>query len=166
MNAVVNVVKKVSNLIGKGIAACLFLALAVLVCVTFMQVVCRFVLMIPVAWSEEVARMCFVWLIFLGAAIAVKEGTHLVLDMVTSMVGPRARTAMQYWVLSLILASSGVILYAGVNYCMRAIGKTAVTMQIPSNTVYSAVPISAALMIFFALEKILEKMTEKGGAQA
>ena len=157
-----NVVKKLSGLMGKCIAGCLFVAIAVLVCVTFMQVMCRFVLKIPVAWSEEVARMSFVWLIFLGAAIAVKEGTHLVLDMVTSMVGPRLRTVMEYWVLLFMLVSSGVIFYAGSNYCMRAIGKTAVTMQIPANAVYMAVPISAALMMFFAFEKIMEKMTGKG----
>ncbi len=156
----------ISNYLGKLIAACLFFFITVLIIVTFTQVVCRFVLQVPAVWTEEVARMSFVWLIFLGAAIAVKEGTHLTLDMVTAAMPPRMRTLMQYWVLGLILVLSGVIFYAGYSYCMRSMGKTAVTLPIPSNCVYAAVPIAAALMIFFAVEHLVNKATGRERASA
>ena len=157
--------ERLSNILGKAIAACLFLALCVLVAVTFWQVLCRFIIKIPVAWSEEIARMSFVWLIFLGSAIAVKEGSHLMLDMLTSAVRPNFRRAMEYWVLLAILAVSGVIFYAGGSYCLRSLGKTAVTLPIPSNCVYAAVPVSAALMAFFAAERLLRKISggKEGG---
>lgn len=155
---------KVSNLLGKAIAACLCAALFILVAVTFFQVLCRFVLKIPIAWSEEVARMSFAWLIFLGAAIAVKEGTHLMLDMVTGMFGPRLRYVFQVVVLFMILIIAAIIMFAGASYCLRAVGKTAVSLPIPANCVYAAVPLSAALMVFFAIEKIVGKLPGRGEA--
>jgi TRAP-type C4-dicarboxylate transport system permease small subunit len=158
-------VKTASSCLGKCIAAGLFLFMSILITVTFLQVLFRFVLRIPAVWTEEVARMSFVWLIFLGAAIAVKEGGHLALDMITAAMPPRVRTVMQYWVLTLILALSGIILYAGGNYCLRSAGKVAVTLPIPSNCVYLAVPISAAMMIFFSLELIADKMFAKEGTR-
>lgn len=40
----------------------------VLVAVVFWQVICRFVLEIPSAWSEELARLLVVWITYLGIA--------------------------------------------------------------------------------------------------
>jgi TRAP-type C4-dicarboxylate transport system permease small subunit len=52
----------------------LFLALPALCA---LQVLSRFVLHIPVPWSEEVMRVLFIWATFLGASLAVKQGAHL-----------------------------------------------------------------------------------------
>lgn len=40
----------------------------ILVVVVFWQVICRFVLEIPSAWSEELARLLVVWITYLGIA--------------------------------------------------------------------------------------------------
>ena len=154
--------KTVSSFFSKIISASLFIFMAILVAITFFQVLCRFVLKIPAVWSEEIARMSFVWLIFLGSAIGVKEGTHLMLDMLTASVSPRLRKIMQIFVLLMIIGMAGIILYAGGNYCWLSRGKTTVTLPIPANIIYLAIPLSALLMIFFGIEKLREKIREKG----
>ncbi|MCL1999920.1 MAG: TRAP transporter small permease subunit, partial [Planctomycetes bacterium] len=60
--------KTISDYLGKCITGCLFILMTMLIAVTFFQVLCRFVIKLPAVWTEEVARMSFVWLIFLGAA--------------------------------------------------------------------------------------------------
>ena len=45
----------------------IFVAMVIL---TLSQVLFRFVLRIPVPWPEELARICYVYIIFLGAAMA------------------------------------------------------------------------------------------------
>ncbi len=32
-------------------------------------------------WTEEIARFCFVWIIMIGAMIAVRDGTHFDVDV-------------------------------------------------------------------------------------
>jgi hypothetical protein len=77
-----------------GAVIALFAATLVLVNV---QIVCRFVLSISVPWTEEVSRLLFIWLAYLGAAIGLREGTLIVIDTVPELLGasgaPRARSA-------------------------------------------------------------------------
>lgn len=150
--------KTISDLLSKVICGMLLVFLIVLVVVTFLQVLCRFVIRIPVVWSEEVVRMSFVWLIFLGAAIAIKEGTHLTLDMLVSAFSEKGQQFMRIIVLIIILIAAGALLYAGSSYVIRNIGITAVTMPIPSNFVYVSAPISALLMIFFSIEQLTNQI--------
>jgi C4-dicarboxylate transporter DctQ subunit len=73
------------------IAALLFAAALMLV---NLQIVCRFVLSISVPWTEEVSRLVFIWLAFLGASIGVREGSLIVIDTLPEIVGPRWQAVM------------------------------------------------------------------------
>jgi TRAP-type C4-dicarboxylate transport system permease small subunit len=60
------------------------LALAVMVLLVFGNVVLRYAFNSGIAVSEEASRWLFVWLCFLGAVVALKEGAHLGTDMLVS----------------------------------------------------------------------------------
>ena len=154
--------KKVSDFLGKAICAGLFVAMLILIAITLWQITCRFILYIPVQWSEEVVRMAFVWLIFLGSAVACKEGTHLALDMITQQLPPKSQWRLQIAVLAAMLVIEALIFYASAEYVSRSFGKTAVTLPIPSNCVYLSGPICSALMFFFTLEVLCRKLMNKG----
>lgn len=57
------------------------LLLAAMVVLVFGNAAGRYILNAGVAASEELARLGFVWLIFLGAVLAVRERTHVGVDM-------------------------------------------------------------------------------------
>ena len=59
-------------------------AAIVLVIATFSQVVFRFVLNSPLSWTEELARLCFVWLSVFGASMALRQGRHISFDYLTN----------------------------------------------------------------------------------
>jgi TRAP-type C4-dicarboxylate transport system permease small subunit len=59
-------------------------ALAVMVVLVFGNVVLRYVFNSGIAVSEEISRWLFVWLCFLGAVAALKEGGHLGTEMLVS----------------------------------------------------------------------------------
>jgi len=65
------------------------LALAVMVVLVFGNVVLRYAFNTGITVSEEVSRWLFVWLVFLGAIVALKEHAHLGSDMLVSRL-PRA----------------------------------------------------------------------------
>lgn len=45
--------------------------------VTLIQVLFRYVFKLPLSWTEELARFLFVWVVFLGSAVSVKELGHV-----------------------------------------------------------------------------------------
>jgi TRAP-type transport system small permease protein len=59
-------------------------ALALMVVLVFGNVVLRYAFNSGIAISEEVSRWLFVWLCFMGAVVALKEGGHLGTDMLVS----------------------------------------------------------------------------------
>ena len=54
------------------------------VVVVFAQVVTRYVFHSPLAWSEELARYMFIWLVWIGAAYATKMRKNIIIDVVCS----------------------------------------------------------------------------------
>ena len=76
-----------ADLIGAGVFAVLFLSLVV-------QVVRRFVLGAPAAWTEELAAIAFVWVIFWGTAFTVPLAAHVAVDFVVPRFAPAVRRAL------------------------------------------------------------------------
>lgn len=153
---------KVSRLIGKAIETCLLLFMVVLVAVTFLQVLARFVFKIPISWSQELVKLCFVWIIFLGAAIAVKEGTHLTLDMLTSSLPGGVRRVIRIGILFLTILCAATLLYGGGRYCINCASKTMITLPLPADVQYVSMPLSALFMIWYLIEKLRDELTGKG----
>lgn len=54
--------------------------LAIMVVLVFANVVMRYGFGTGIAISDEVSRYCFVWLVFLGAVVAMRERAHLGMD--------------------------------------------------------------------------------------
>lgn len=68
----------------KLLDALVALALAIMVVLVFGNVVLRYAFNTGITVSEEVSRWLFVWLVFLGAIVALKEHAHLGSDMLVS----------------------------------------------------------------------------------
>lgn len=127
------------SLVGAGIFAVLFLSLVV-------QVVCRFVFGAPAAWTEELAAIAFVWVIFWGTAFTVPLHAHVAADfIVPRFAAPAQRVlyALGLAVLAacLLWALPGIADY--VNFMSRE--RTPV-LELPFSVVYS-VFVAAAFMV-------------------
>ena len=88
-------------------------ALALMVVMVFGNVVLRYVFNSGITASEELARFCFLWLIFVGSVVAMKERAHLGVDTLISRL-PRGgkiafvliSNALMLWVCYLFFVGS------------------------------------------------------------
>src|SRR3569833_3316251 len=69
------------------------LALAVMVVLIFGNVVLRYAFNSGFAWAEELSRLMFVWLIFLGAILALRRHAHLGVEILQARLPRGARRA-------------------------------------------------------------------------
>jgi TRAP-type C4-dicarboxylate transport system permease small subunit len=67
------------------------LLLAGMVVLVFSNVVLRYAFGSGITVSEEIARWFFVWLVFLGAVVGLREHAHLGVDTMLLMLGPKGR---------------------------------------------------------------------------
>jgi TRAP-type C4-dicarboxylate transport system permease small subunit len=68
-------------------------ALALMVVLVFGNVVLRYGFNSGVTVSEELSRWLFVWMTFLGAIVALNEGSHLGTDMLVSRLSVKGKQA-------------------------------------------------------------------------
>lgn len=75
----------------KLVEALLALLLLAMVLMVFGNVVLRYVFNSGIVVSEELSRFCFVWLTFIGAVVAMRDGTHLGMDAVLRALSRRGQ---------------------------------------------------------------------------
>lgn len=69
------------------------LFLSLMAIFVFGNVVLRYGFNSGITWSEEVSRFLFIWLIFLGAILALKDNEHLGVDSVIKKLPARGKKA-------------------------------------------------------------------------
>jgi len=156
LNCIIKFINGLSNVLGKIIEALLFIFLLLMLLTCFFQILSRFVFKIPTVWTEEIVRICFVWITFLGAAIAVKEGTYLFIDIISSSLRVKSKKILNILNYLLILLISSIFLISSIEYVGKSIGKLAVTIRIPANIGYISATIFAILSLIFSIENILK----------
>ena len=122
--------------------------MAVMVVVAFVQVVLRYVFNDPLAWNEEVARWCFVWMTFLGAALAVKRNAHVRIDnllLAFPPLGQKALLLLSNYVSSVVCF---VLLLNGWQLVQASI-LTSTALQWDLKYFFVSLPVGAALMLFY-----------------
>lgn len=131
----------------------LFAATLVLVNV---QIVCRFVLSISVPWTEEVSRLLFIWLAYLGAAIGLREGTLIVIDTVPELLGAPARRLLDPLVRVVSLAVVLFMFAASIPLVRSVWPTTLATVDWISNGwAYLAFTASFGLMILYSVAPLV-----------
>ena len=93
------------NRVGRVIDILLAMALAIMVVLVFGNVVLRYGFNSGITTSEELSRWLFVWLTFLGAIVAMKDGAHLGTDALVSRLPLRGKQVF-------FVLSHGLMLYA------------------------------------------------------
>jgi TRAP-type C4-dicarboxylate transport system permease small subunit len=69
-------------------------AMGVMVAVVGAQVALRYGFNSSIDWADEIARLCFVWSIFLAIALGVKTGSHIGIEMVVAKFPRPLREAL------------------------------------------------------------------------
>ena len=77
-------IARCADLLGAVLFAILFLSLVV-------QVVLRFVFAAPAAWTEELATIAYLWVIFWGTAFSVPLAAHVAVDFIVPRFAPPVR---------------------------------------------------------------------------
>ncbi len=125
--------------------------MAVLVADVFLGVFSRYVMHATFQWYDEVARLSFVWMIFLGAAVAVRRGAHFRLSILVDRLRPAARRRVELVVTLIVIAFAAVLVAGGIAILPVARRQVTDALEISMVWFYGALPVGGALMILFAL---------------
>ena len=127
------------------------------VVVTVLQVVFRFVLHKPAAWTEETARYAFIWMTYVGSAYATKKMTHIRVDVLDTVAGPVGKEIL-WWVSQLFfLVFSVIITIIGVQMLqsLQTKPQTSPALKIPMQWIYACLPVGMGLTVLRVLQNFV-----------
>jgi C4-dicarboxylate transporter, DctQ subunit len=150
---------------------CAFVAGLVLLFITlsiFIDVALRYFFTRPSIWITEVSTYLFLYLIFLGTAYALQQGTHIRVTFLLDLLGRRVRRVVSFFTSVFSVIFIGVLLWQGFVMTRDAYqgNWTSPTMlNAPYAYVHVAIVIGSFLLLLsFLCQAILElKNGDEGG---
>lgn len=121
--------------------------LAVIVVLTTVQVVARYVFNIGLPWVNEAARFLFIWLVMLGAGAASARGEHVGFDMVLHRLHGAARIMAEICLAIAALIFLGSLIWEGYRLAVLNSGQRSPVLGLPMSIVYLGVPVGGVLCL-------------------
>lgn len=147
--------QRVSDTVHRITELLLLIVLTAMSVVVFLQVLFRYVLGLPLFWTEEFARYCLVWASLLGAAVATKRGQHIAVTFVMERLPARLHRFFRVVALFSVAVILAIIMWGGIQLVMVTRAQISPALRIPMAIPYAAVPVGAAVMLLHTIVLIL-----------
>jgi TRAP-type C4-dicarboxylate transport system permease small subunit len=121
----------------------------------FLQVLIRFVFRYPLPWTEEIARIAFVYCVFVGATIAVRENSHLSVDFLLVILPKGVARAAVFLGMFLVGVFLVFVTWQGIVLVMATGVQMSPVMQLPFKYLYLILPVSGAIMLLYLVTNML-----------
>ena len=122
---------------------------AILVIPVTMQIVSRYTALIPsYIWTEELSRFMFIWMVMIGAMVAVREATHFDVDVWPELSvrgAARLRIVSNFFVLVFAL----VFIYWGVQFVRFGWEQDSELAELPMPFIFFAWPVAGLTWALF-----------------
>ncbi|WP_291299628.1 TRAP transporter small permease [Desulfosporosinus sp. BICA1-9] len=132
----------------------LAILLALMVIIVFSNVIGRYFLGSSLAWSEEVSRFLFIWLVFFGAILAYINDEHLALDILTKVLPKKGSQLIAVIADLLVIYALSLITIGGYKITVENMTWLSPAASIPYGYVYIVVPFTGSILIIQAVLKI------------
>ena len=133
-------------------------ALVVLLVPVTLQIVSRHTELIPgYIWTEELARLMFIWTVMIGAMIGMRERTHFTVDIWPTLT-PVANARLELLTGLGILLFAGVFVFAGWQFTAFALYRISELAELPLWTIHMAWPLLGLTWLLFQGEHMLDML--------
>jgi TRAP-type C4-dicarboxylate transport system permease small subunit len=100
----------------------------------------------PLVWSVDMAQLLFIWLCFLGASRAMREKSHLGMEMVVKYLGYRPQLWLEMVCSAIVLAFLAVLVVEGIDLTLLNSERTFGDSGLSYAWVTAAVPAGCAIV--------------------
>jgi len=125
------------------------LVLLMMVGITFIQVISRYVFRISLPWSGELDRYLLLWFGMLTAGYCFKLKAHIVLTFVFKKLPFVFRKIINIFIFAVLDLIFLVMIVYGIKYTYMGIHCYSHAMNLPLAFVYAAIPVGGGIMLYY-----------------
>ncbi|HEX9898821.1 MAG TPA: TRAP transporter small permease [Candidatus Methylomirabilis sp.] len=145
--------------------AIIFLMMAVMATLVFTNVITRYIFNFSIIWAEEVSQYLMIWIAYLGAGLALREGRHVAVEMLQDRLPAALGRGVRMAVGGLVLAFLGVVTVLGFQFAVFVWNQETPVLNVSLGIPSLAIPIGAllfALHLLFMFRNYVERRYAPG----
>ncbi|MEK6263190.1 MAG: TRAP transporter small permease [Clostridium sp.] len=150
----INIIDRVYAMLQKIIKYAIAIFLTSMVVIVFGNVMSRYFLNIAIAWTEEVSRFLFIWVVFLSAVLAYVNDEHLGLDILNKKLPKKIGQVVAVICDLIVMYALYLITAGGQKLAMQSWNWLSPATSFSYGIVYLVVPIGGGLMLLQTLLKL------------
>ena len=157
--------KKLCRSLDRVLVVLLVALFAALVLMVVWQVLSRYALNSPSAFTEEAARYLMIWVSLLGASYVFRMRLHIGLDLLTrKLTGSNKRIVEVAALTAAVLFALLILLVGGARLVelIWSLDQVSAVLGIRMALVYLAIPLSGGFILLYTLEQLLYGMDTDG----
>ncbi len=150
--------RKVLELVHRGITWLVAAGFLAIFLIYVIQIVNRYLFGDTWLWAPDLARLLFVWMVFLGATALYHQKGHLAVEFLLHRMPARRRSLAE---LASELMSAGFFLLLAVKGWEIALRRMRVpfdTWDLPTGYAYAAAPVCAFIMLAVTLDRLFDRL--------
>ena len=149
------ILTRILNVIDRILRVAITVLITLLIVPVTLQILARYVPFIPrYIWTEEAARFCFVWIIMLGAMIAVRDDSHFDVDVLPTPRTAAGRGWSKLLVHAIMLALALCFIWYGKEFADEGLLQSSEIADLPMIAIYIAWPLAGVVWTLFLIEKL------------
>jgi TRAP-type C4-dicarboxylate transport system permease small subunit len=130
------------------------------------QVVFRYAVKEPIVWSEEFTTLCYQWLSFLGAALAVRYRAHFGVDFFVRFFHPASTRALAWLGHAVVWLLAVFMIVYGARIVENSAAQMYPTLPFSVGTGYLILPIAGVLFLLMDWAVLLDRRGGRGGGES
>ena len=140
---------------------CIGVLNAILLVVVSLQVISRS-LYISIAWTEEIAMFILCYLVFLGAAIGVKNNEHFCITVVSTKLPRRYSKYLSVGIQIVVIALLVLMGWSGILFFQAGMRAIFPVTHMVKGWLFIIMPISVLIMLFYAIVNLIKTLLRAG----
>jgi TRAP-type C4-dicarboxylate transport system permease small subunit len=142
------------KMVDRVMAIWCILLMALLTIGVIISVILRYVFNVSFVQSEEAITLIFIATSYFGMALGVRENDHIAITYFAERLPGSLRKAAQVFVMLVIIGTSLVVFRYSLVWIDRVGAIPSPSLQLPWGWFYAMVPVSALIVVFYALVNI------------
>lgn len=153
----ISVLERICLLLRSAVSAVVVTLFAVMLAAVLVQVAGRYFFNFSIAQAAEIATFCQIWLVLLGAGVALARGQHVAIDVLPSQLPrPAARAALV--LIALVTAVFlAVLAYGTLPLLKLGQMQTSPALRVPMVYMYACLPVGAGYMMLELLLSVIQR---------
>jgi TRAP-type transport system small permease protein len=131
--------------------AVVFVMMSAMAALVFTNVIARYLFNFSIIWAEEISQYLMIWIAYLGAGLALREGRHVALEILHDRLPPAITRRLRMALGGLVLAFLGALTVLGFQFSMFVWEQETPVLNISLGIPTLGIPIGCLLFVVHLL---------------